>query len=70
MKELTAPRGVLSYSRSSREEFGGRFLGLMAYSGPKGVPGDNSMPVKQRVVSRYGSGALRDPSDMVNSLTA
>jgi hypothetical protein len=31
-----APRGALSYSRCSREELGGRFLGLMAYLDPKG----------------------------------
>ena len=31
-----APRGALSYSRPSREELGGRFLGLMAYLAPKG----------------------------------
>jgi hypothetical protein len=30
--ELSAPRGALSYPRCSREEFGRRFLGLMAYS--------------------------------------
>ena len=28
---LAAPRGALSYPRFSREELGGRFLGLMAY---------------------------------------
>jgi transposase len=31
-----APRGALSYPRFSREELGGRFLGLMAYLDPKG----------------------------------
>ena len=30
LQKLTAPRGALSYPRLSREEFGGRFLGLMA----------------------------------------
>ena len=34
----------------SREELGGRFLGLMAYLDPKGE-GDNSMPGKQRSCS-------------------
>jgi hypothetical protein len=34
---LTAPRGAWSYPRSSREELEGRFLGLMANLGPKGV---------------------------------
>jgi hypothetical protein len=31
LQELTAPRGALSYPRFSREEFEGRFLGLMPY---------------------------------------
>ena len=31
-----APRCALSYPRFSREELGGRFLGLMAYPMPKG----------------------------------
>jgi putative transposase len=31
-----APRGARSYPRPSREELGGRFLGLMAYPMPKG----------------------------------
>jgi Rhodopirellula transposase DDE domain len=38
-KNEPAPRGALSYSRFSWEEFGGRFLGLMAYLGLKGCPG-------------------------------
>jgi hypothetical protein len=42
-----APRGALLYPRCSREELGGRFLGLMAYLDPKGE-GDKSMPGKQR----------------------
>jgi hypothetical protein len=37
-----APRGALLYPRFSREELGGRFLGLMAYLDPKGE-GDKSM---------------------------
>jgi hypothetical protein len=41
-KIQAAPRGALSYPRCSREKFGGRFLGLMAYLDPKGE-GDNSM---------------------------
>ena len=45
-----APRGASSYPRCSREELGGRFLGLMAYLDPKGE-GDNSMPGKQRSCS-------------------
>ena len=38
-KKHTAPRSALSYSQFSWEEFGGTFLGLMAYSDPKGRPG-------------------------------
>jgi len=42
-KEMsTAPRGALSYSRFSREEFGGIFLDLMPYLDPKGE-GNSSM---------------------------
>ena len=41
-KDMAAPRGALSYSRFSREEFGGRFLGPMAYLDLKGE-GDHSM---------------------------
>jgi hypothetical protein len=36
---------ALSYPRSSREELGGMFLGLMANLNPKGA-GNNSMPEK------------------------
>jgi hypothetical protein len=35
LQKLTAPRGVLSYPRRSREKLEGRFLGLMAYLDPK-----------------------------------
>ena len=31
LQKLTAPRGAPSYPRFSREEFEGRFLGLMPY---------------------------------------
>ena len=34
LQKLTAPRGALLYPRLSREEFEGRFLGLMAYLDP------------------------------------
>ena len=54
-KDMTAPRGALLYSRFSREEFGGIFLGLMAYLEPKGK-GDNSMPGKQRPCPCAGAG--------------
>ena len=47
---LGAPRGALLYPRRSREELGGRFLGLMAYLDPKDK-GDSSMPEKQRSCS-------------------
>jgi hypothetical protein len=42
LQRLTAPRGALSYPRLSREEFEGRFLGLMPYLEPKGE-GNHSM---------------------------
>jgi hypothetical protein len=42
LQELTAPRGALSYPRLSREEFEGRFLGLMPYLELKGE-GNHSM---------------------------
>ena len=42
LQKLTAPRGALSYPRHSREEFEGRFLGLMPYLELKGE-GNHSM---------------------------
>ena len=45
-----APRGASLYPRRSRDELGGRFVGLMAYLDPKGE-GDKSMPGKQRSCS-------------------
>jgi N-terminal domain of reverse transcriptase len=42
LQKLTAPRGALSYPRFSREEFEGRFLGLMPYLELKGE-GNHSM---------------------------
>jgi hypothetical protein len=42
LQKMTAPRGALSYSRLSREEFEGRFLGLMPYLELKGE-GNHSM---------------------------
>jgi N-terminal domain of reverse transcriptase len=42
LQEMTAPRGALSYPRLSREEFEGRFLGLMPYLELKGE-GNHSM---------------------------
>ena len=42
LQKLTAPRGALSYPRLSREEFEGRFLGLMPYLELKGE-GNHSM---------------------------
>ena len=61
-----APRGALSYPRLSREELGGRFLGLMAYLDPKGE-GDKSMPGNQRPCPGVWGGALRDPRDMAKA---
>ena len=46
-----APRGASLYPRRSRDELGGRFVGLMAYLDPKGE-GDKSMPRKAAVVFR------------------
>src|SRR5215831_4494185 len=42
VQKLAAPRGALSYPRLSREEFEGRFLGLMPYLELKGE-GNRSM---------------------------
>ena len=42
LQQLTAPRGALLYPRLSREEFEGRFLGLMPYLELKGE-GNHSM---------------------------
>ena len=42
VQKLTAPRGALLYPRLSREEFEGRFLGLMPYLELKGE-GNHSM---------------------------
>ena len=42
LQKLTAPRGALLYPRLSREEFEGRFLGLMPYLELKGK-GNRSM---------------------------
>jgi putative transposase len=61
-----APRGASLYPRCSRDELGGRFLGLMAYLDPKGE-GDNSMPGKQRPCPGVRNGALRDPRDMAEA---
>jgi transposase len=51
-----AMRRLALYSQFSWEEFGGRFLGLMAYLEPKGE-GDKSMPLKRRPCSGAGGGA-------------
>ena len=42
LQKMTAPRGARSYPRFSREEFEGRFLGLMPYLELKGE-GNHSM---------------------------
>jgi hypothetical protein len=54
------------YSRFSREELGGMFLGLMAYLDPKGE-GDNSMPVNQQPGPVPGTACWEDPRDMVKA---
>ena len=66
-KKESAPRGALSYPWLSREEFGGIFLGLMAYLDPKGK-GDSSMPEKWWPRPGTRSGVPRGPSDMVKAL--
>ena len=50
-----APRGALLYPRCSREELGGRFLGLMAYLRFERILGDQSMPGKQRSFQTLGA---------------
>ena len=51
----SAPRGALSYPRFSREELGGRFLGLMAYLDPK-VKGTIACQESSGCVQAYGTG--------------
>jgi transposase len=63
-KKEPAPRGALPYSQPSWEEFGGRFLGLMAYLGPKGRPGtiacqESSGRVQVRGAGCCGTRAIR-----------
>ena len=65
-KIQAAPRGALLYPRRSREELGGRFLGLMADLDPKGE-GDNSMPGNQRSCPGVWSDASGDPRDMAKA---
>ena len=57
-KDMAAPRGALLYPRFSREEFGGIFLGLMAYLEPKSE-GNNSM-VRREALHRIPCGAGRN----------
>jgi len=64
--DLNAPRGASLYSRRSREELEGRFLGLMAYLDPKGE-GDNSMPGNQRSCPGVWGEVLGDPRDMAKA---
>ncbi|MGH3853366.1 MAG: hypothetical protein ACRDR6_07660 [Pseudonocardiaceae bacterium] len=59
---FTAPRGALSYPLLSREGFGGRSLGLMAYLGPKGRRRENSMPGNRRPRPGVWGGALGRPA--------
>ena len=65
---LGAPRGALSYTRLSREELGGMFLGLMTYLGPKGLRGTAAC---QETGGRRGGvegGPSGDPRDMEKCL--
>src|SRR6266545_5561110 len=57
---LAAPRGALSYTQLSWEEFEGRFLGLMTDLEPKGE-GDSSMSGKQRTPRRRRGWAAAGP---------
>jgi hypothetical protein len=61
LQKLTAPRGALSYPRPSREEFEGRFLGLMPYLELKGE-GNRSMAEKLMTVSRRKERRIRGPA--------
>ena len=61
VQKLTAPRGALSYPRLSREEFEGRFLGLMPYLELKGE-GNRSMAEKLMAVSRRKERRIRGPA--------
>ena len=61
-----APRGALLYSRRSREELEGMFLGLMAYPDLKSER-DSSLPGKRRSCPGVRGGALRGPRDMAKA---
>ena len=58
LQKLTAPRGALLYPRLSREEFEGRFLGLMPYLELKGE-GNRSM-VRREALYRIPCAAGRN----------
>jgi N-terminal domain of reverse transcriptase len=66
LQKLTAPRGALSYPRFSREEFEGRFLGLMPYPEPKGE-GNHSMAGNWRSCPGVRNDALGDPRGMAKA---
>jgi hypothetical protein len=57
-KKHTAPRGALSYSQFSWEEFGGNIPGSNGLLGPERASGDNSMPMKQRPCPGTRNGVL------------
>jgi hypothetical protein len=59
--DIAAPRGALSYTRLSREELGGMFLGLMTYLGPKAPGGQQHVrkPVDTAKASRVGHRGTR-----------
>jgi hypothetical protein len=66
LQKLTAPRGALSYLRFSREEFEGRFLGLMPYPEPKGE-GNHSMAGNWWSCPGVRNDALGDPRGMAKA---
>ena len=61
LQRMTAPRGALLYPRLSREEFEGRFLGLMPYLELKGKRGPQHGR-KLMVVSRRKERRIRRPA--------
>ena len=66
LQKLTAPRGALSYPRFSREEFEGRFLGLMPYLELKGE-GNYSMAGNWRSCPGVRNDALGGPRGMAKA---
>jgi len=61
-----APRGALLYSRRSRDELEGMFMGPMANPDLKSER-DSSMPAKRRSCPSVRAGVSRDPRDMAKA---